>query len=155
MERQQEERLVTERDRKEAAETLAAAQRRQAASFRRGIYSRRFAITMAIWSGVLMLGAVGHRPWFVLWLLAGFIGFYLYRGRRGIWPQEIHTSKDLWITLTCVFVLLSVVGAGFWVASLGLSWAPSLTGLLVGLLIYGICELSYHNVWATGDGNVQ
>lgn len=146
---------MTDFEKEQAMAALRAADQQQASAFKRGLYPRRFAVIMAVWAGVLTVAIGIGNSWWLLWWLAGMLGFFYWRNHRGIWVNEIHSRRDLGIVIVCVFAILLIGFAGITGAAEGLSWAPYLAGTLVALLLYGICEFSYRHIWSAGSGDRQ
>ncbi len=141
-------------DPREARETLNAIQQTSERGAQRGLYSRTYAIGLALWGGAIA-ATIETVAWPIVFI-AGCVAHYYYKKRKGAWIREIQTRRDLWIVAGLSAVTgAAIVGGYIGLKYYALAWAPVAAGILVFTLIFTTTELSYRAQWANGEGGAQ
>ena len=116
----------------DARQALASVQEMSARGFKRGLYSRWYAIAVALWGGAL---AVTLETW--LWPIVfagGLIAHIIYRKKADAWVKEIHSKRDLWVVLAISGIIgMMYVGAYISVRYYDLGWVPVVAGIVIAL----------------------
>lgn len=136
----------------EAQQALSSVQAITAKARQRGVYSRSYAIGLALWAGAFA-ATMGSWLWLVV-IAVGVWGYTSYRKKRGAWIKEVQTKRDLWIVLAFAVPIGALyVGAFVGLTHYAWTWAPWIAGFVIAALMFAITEIAYGPLReATGEG---
>ena len=128
----------------EAKAALASVEQMTITGMKRGLYSRRFAVVMSLWAGVLATLVGLDSPIWLLWLFAGIFAFFAWRRKQGAWIQEVQSPRELWRVIPLGLLGGAVfIGGNVAQRDFGLGWAPFVAGAVLAVGLFLLTELGH------------